>query len=114
MHLLKLLRTVPARQRSSLQYFIVSVLHRTVTVPIDNRGKNLTRNSHTPREGITGIAGRAGAYGRVFNHVTDSIGSTRTWARVLAFFIHARKVSRTFRIDGAFWSAVWSTSDVVR
>lgn len=50
----------------------------------------------------------------MFNHVTDSVGAAGAWAWVLALFVHARKVSGTFRIDGALWSAVWCTSDVVR
>lgn len=64
-------------------------------------------------EGISSVAFRTRARGRVVDHTALRTGTARSRTRVAALLPHASPVAGAFRTDGALWTAVGRNAHIV-
>lgn len=64
-------------------------------------------------EGISGVAVRTCAGWCMIEDLAFGHKAAGAWTGITAFFAHAGEDARAFGVDGAFWTTVRRTSDVI-
>jgi hypothetical protein len=66
------------------------------------------------REGISLVAGFAGAHGLMIVHSAQRVETARSSTRVGALVTYARQVGGTVTVDDALWTTIWRSTDGTR